>query len=227
MKKGNFLIGYAGTTVFANDIIAQKYDYSKPIREFVEDFSNFFIKYRLAIINRILLESLGLDINVFNSNQQNYPPQLQQTVYSELRGFDLGVEFLICGFHENQPRIYHVSRRGVYNTAHSIGYSAIGIGETHVSNFFIVNQFDINKSLIEAIYFAFQAKKSSEIASGVGGLTDISILKKDNKYAPFSDKDDLLVELNKVYQIHREKQQQIYLKNILPKLETLGMERFK
>ena len=41
--------------MFADDIISYDYDITKSIREFVEDVSEFYIKYRLGIANRILL----------------------------------------------------------------------------------------------------------------------------------------------------------------------------
>jgi len=224
IKSGNYLIGYAGVTVFADDIISHGYDESKPIHEYVKDFSNFYKKYRLAIINRILLESLGLNLEIFNSNPQNFPVQLQQTVYNELQEFDLGVEFIVCGFDNGEPKIYLVSKRGIYTTAHSIGYSAIGIGEKHVTNFFIVHQFNIDKSLKEAIYFAFQAKKSSEIASGVGNLTDICVLKKDNECNFYSKDNCMIDDLNRIYILHSGEQKHIYENKILPELENISME---
>lgn len=220
---GYYLVGYAGTTVFADDIIGHGYDTNKPIDEFVKDVAEFYIRYRLSIAGRIILESQGIDLGDYNSNIANYPPTLQQYVHRELKEFDLGVQLLICGFKDGEPKIYRIGRYGIYQSYHAIGFHAIGIGETHVMNYYIVNQFRFDMPLKEAVYFAFRAKKSAELAAGVGELTDVYIFKHGEKPKLHNEDDPLLKEMNKLCEYHVKRSDSLYSKSILPRIDALPM----
>lgn len=220
---GDYAIGYAGITVFANDIISNKYHTNKPIKELVKEIANYYKEYRLAIFNTVLLESIGLNIKVFNSNPQKFPPFLQERIYGELSNFKLGIELIICGFDQESAKIYEIGEYGLYSTAHAIGYAAIGIGQTHVMNHYIVNGYRFDRSLNEAIYFAFQAKKCAEIASGVGKQTDICIFQKGQSLRFFDDDDDLMKELNDIYNYHVREKNKMYESSILPRIKKINL----
>ncbi|MDO8567609.1 MAG: hypothetical protein Q7R57_02710, partial [Dehalococcoidales bacterium] len=137
-KIGQYLVGYAGTTTFADDILSHEYGNLGTIKEFAEALSGFYIKYGNRIAERVLLESLGIDLQTFNANSQNYPDSVRERVYQELGQEKLNVDFIVCGFDSDQPKIYNVGQYGIYSTAHSVGYTAIGIGETHAAHFYMV-----------------------------------------------------------------------------------------
>jgi hypothetical protein len=223
----DYLIGYAGTTTFADDIVSHKYPKIKNTKEFVEEFSSFYIKYGNRLGSRVLLESVGLDLKTFNENPQKYPQFLQQKVYEKLGNAKLGVSFIICGYDEDQPQIYVIGEYGLFSTAHSIGYTAIGIGEPHVANFYMVNGFKFDTPLKEAIYFAYQAKRSAEIAGGVGECTDIYVLEKHKKPMCYKDGSKFIKDLNGIYEKHRLLTASLYKKEILPELDKLELEEAK
>ncbi|MBM3133503.1 MAG: hypothetical protein FJZ95_10820 [Chloroflexi bacterium] len=135
---GPYLVGYAGTTVFADDIICRGYDTEKPIREFIKALSGYYIEYQLGLANKIVLKSVGLDLEEFNKNRLNYPPQLQQIIHEGIKEVKVGVQLIVCGYDGDEPRIFQIGQDGVYNTVHSVGYAAIGIGQVHVANFYII-----------------------------------------------------------------------------------------
>jgi len=223
----DYLIGYAGTTTFADDIVSHKYPTFKTMKEFIEEFSAFYIKYGNRLSSRVLLESVGLDLKTFNENPQKYPPFLQQKVYEKLGNAKLGVSFIICGFEQDQPQMYQVGEYGLFSTSHSIGYAAIGIGEPHVANFYMVNGFKFDTPLKEAIYFAYQAKRSAEIAGGVGECTDIYVLEKKKKPMCFKDGSKFVKDLNTIYEKHKGLTGTLFKKEILPELNKLELEESK
>ena len=221
---GKYLVGYAGTTTFADDILSHDYGTQNTIRAFVEALSTFYIKYGNRIASRVLLESLGLDLETFNANPQNYPAPMQEMIYNKLGEEKLNVNFIVCGYDQDQPKIYTISQYGIYGTAHSVGYTAIGIGETHATHFYMVNGFKFNTPLKEAIFFAFRAKKSAEIAAGVGKRTDICILEKPKEPAFYRDGTNFVAELNEIYMKYDKKQRKLYEREIVPELAKLPME---
>ena len=105
-KIGNYLVGYAGTTTFADDILSHDYGQPSTIREFIEALSAFYIKYGNRIAERVLLESLGLDLQTFNSNPQLYPDSVRERIYQQMSEEKLNVDFIVCGYDKDQPRIY-------------------------------------------------------------------------------------------------------------------------
>ncbi|MBI2918791.1 MAG: hypothetical protein HYY01_12480 [Chloroflexi bacterium] len=222
---GSYLVGYAGATTFADDIMSHKYHLDgKTMQEFIEEFSAFYVKYGNRIASRVLLESLGLDLATFNKNPGMYPPPVQQRVYDRLGSAKLNVEFIVCGFDENQPKIYVVGEYGVFSTAHSIGHAAIGIGEPHAAHFYMVNGFKFNTPLKEAIYFAYQAKKGAEIAGGVGQCTDIYVLERGTPAVSYHDGSTFIRMLNIIYEKHRQQMRKLYERNTVPQLEKLRLE---
>ncbi len=108
-------------------------------------------------------------------------------------------------------------------SAHSIGYSAIGIGETHASSFYMVNGFKYSTPLREALFFAFGAKKSAEIAAGVGKCTDIWVLEKDREPVFYEDGCEVITKLEKIYQKSQESRKQFYQHRVIPDLNKIGM----
>lgn len=222
---GRYLVGYAGATALADDILSHEYQARESMHEFIKDLSKFYIDYGNGIITRVLLESIGIDLQTFNANPQSFPGSVQEKVYAKLAEEDkLPVQFIVCGYDKDKPRIYLVGDFGIYGTAHSVGYAAIGVGQPHASNFYMVNGFKFNTPLREAIYFAFRAKKSAEMAAGVGKRTDICILRKNEEPLFFRDGCTLVAQLNKVYSAHEKRQGTLYERTILPELNKLQLE---
>jgi hypothetical protein len=221
---GKHLVGYSGTTTFADDILSHDYDTSKSERDFVEGLSAFYIKYGTTIATRVLLEPLGIDLATFNANPQLYPPFIQERIYERLGTSKLNVEFIICGYDKDEPKMYMVGQFGVYTTAHSIGNTAIGIGATHAASFYMANTFRFDTPVKEAIYFAFQAKRSAEIAAGVGQCTDISVLRPNKAPVFYRDGSLFIQKLNDIYEKHRGKQRELYDGQVLPELDGLDLE---
>lgn len=222
----DYLIGYAGTTTFADDIVSHEYHDLKPIKNFVEEFSKFYIKYGNRIVSRILLESVGLDLETFNLNPTRFPAPLQQKVYEKMGAAKLNVSFIICGYDEAlaQPKIFIVGEYGIFSTQHSVGYAAIGIGEPHVANYYMVNGFKFDTPLKEAIYFAYRAKKGAEMAGGVGNCTDIYVLEKGKRAVAYRDGGPFIKQLDSIYESHNGKTKKLYERDILPELNKLALE---
>ncbi len=64
-KIANYLVGYAGPTTFADDILSHDFKQLDSMKKFIEELSGFRIKYRHRIAERFLLESIGTNLKVF------------------------------------------------------------------------------------------------------------------------------------------------------------------
>ncbi len=225
---GSYLLGYAGTTSYGDDIISHEYKNTQKgtVRDFIDEFSAFYIKYGNKIVSRVLLESVGLTLETFNKNPTAYPVPLQQKVYDGLGKAKLNVSIIVCGYDNEQPKLYVVGEYGVFHSAHSIGYVAIGIGEPHAANFYMVNGYTRDTPLKEAVYFAYRAKKSAEIAGGVGQCTDIYILHKGKNAVSYHDGSDVIKQLDAIHEHHKEKTSVLY-KEMVPEINKLDLEAKK
>ncbi len=226
---GRFLIGYTGTASVGDDIISHDYEnLNGTTKEFIEEFSAFYVRYGNRIASREILESVGLTPEDFSKSPGAYPPALQQRVYDGMGKPKLNVQFIVCGYDGDQPKMYLVGEHGIFTTAHSIGYAAVGIGEPYASNFYVVNGYRRDMPLKQAIYFAYRAKRSAEIAGGVGKCTDISILEKGRKSAvSYRDGSPFITELNRIYDRHQAKINILFEREVVPevdKLETGGRQ---
>jgi len=78
-------------------------------------------------------------------------------------------------------------------------------------------------SVEEAIYFAFQAKKSAEMAAGVGQSTDICVYRKNSEAVFYREEEQLIRDLNRIYKNHKDKQTRLHDEEVLPKLRELNL----
>ena len=121
---------------------------------------------------------------------------------------------------EKGPHIYRIENPAMKNCFDAIGYHAIGSGEIHAVSTFIVNNYEVKKtSLQRGLALAFEAKKRSERAVGVGEQTDLYIVTKDNTtHLP----DDAIKELTEIYRkrIDEEKKVLSEVEDMIGKLDV-------
>jgi hypothetical protein len=89
------------------------------------------------------------------------------------------VEALVVGSHEDAAHIYAVDSQGVVNCFDDVGFAAIGIGAWHAKSRLMQAGYTNRAIFAPALAATFAAKKSAEIAPGVGLATDINIVFKD------------------------------------------------
>jgi hypothetical protein len=84
-KIANYLVGYAGPTTFADDILSHGFKNTDKIKEFIEELSGFRVTYRNRIAERFLLESIGTNLTTFLENPQYYPESLRESIFEQLQ----------------------------------------------------------------------------------------------------------------------------------------------
>lgn len=188
----------AGNGILGNEIIkkvlAQR-DSISTIEECATKTQEAFIAQRLALAEQQVLFTRGMTLRDFNANQTNLQSNIAAMIDQQLQGFGLDVIMLVAGIDpDGMARIYEVSNPGI--TAEMPGdFAAEGSGGTHATNSLLAREYKKEIEEKKAAYLVYEAKARSEVAPGVGIMTDMIII--GEKIHEVSD--DSLKHLRDVY----------------------------
>lgn len=172
------------------------------VKEVADSTLARYIELRTRQMEERYLRPIGFtNIADFIQRQQQLNPQIAAQLHTFLAQdpqniFD--VELIIAGLDNTGVHVYLLAKPGTLIQMDTQGFSAIGIGGIHAFNSLLANNYSAKLSLKEALYFTYQAKKRSEVAPGVGALTDITILTENDKIYELTD--DEISKLNKVHE---------------------------
>ncbi len=163
----------AGAAVFAGEIMDitksqignQKLSSVKSVAEMV---CNTYIEYRKSRIVKNELQTRGLDLSSYYTNQKVLLPGIVQAIDKVFRTLNLGVEFIIAGKDSSGCHIYTTSHPGELFCLDSIGYASIGIGAPHVVYHMIEHKYRKSSSKDIVVKLVDDAKIRSQVAPGVG-----------------------------------------------------------
>jgi 20S proteasome alpha/beta subunit len=136
------------------------------------------IKHRQA--EDLFLAPLGLNTDTFFAQQKEMSEPFVSTLTSQMqnyRGDD--VEALVVGSDNDIAQIYAVESNGVVNCFDDVGFAAIGIGAWHAKSRLMQFGYTNMARFAPALAAVLAAKKSAEIAPGIGSNTDIHLIFKD------------------------------------------------
>ena len=119
------------------------------------------------------LEPRGLDLESYYQMQNQLNPTVSQVVDQALVGYNLQVEMLVVGPNGGRFSIYTIVNPGMIIENDAIGHTAIGSGAPHALSSLIEQTYDPSMTSEQVIEFVTNAKQRSEVAPGVGKLTDI------------------------------------------------------
>jgi 20S proteasome alpha/beta subunit len=135
------------------------------------------IKLRAA--ENDVLAPLGLNTDTFIAQQRDMSPALVETLAMRLQGYSGEyIEALIVGIDVGSDlgSIYHVDNRGTVSCFNDIGFASIGAGAWHAKSRLMQFGYEKNTPFVTALGMTYAAKKSAEVAPGVGKTTDIKII---------------------------------------------------
>lgn len=144
--------------------------------------------YLAVHLNRaesVILRPRGLTWDDFKRRAHEIPLQAYLGVDQLLFNFGIGAaEFLVAGTDSAGADLYRVHYGGVAGGSWlewcwKLGYRAIGSGSPHASVFLALEKQHRRMSVAETLYNVYCAKKSAELAPGVGKATDVAIIGKD------------------------------------------------
>jgi 20S proteasome alpha/beta subunit len=105
------------------------------------------------------------------------PGSIALDLYNKTLNYDFGSILIVAGIDQDGPHV-HLVDDGADVSHTEIGYSAIGTGGVLACVALARRAHRKSASLPEAIYNVYEAKKTAEMAKGVGITTDISVIRR-------------------------------------------------
>ncbi|MEQ8326476.1 hypothetical protein [Parvibaculum sp.] len=181
-------IMFSGDSSFHSEVLKNVHnDVKRRVKEdpekwlFVKDIAEMYVRYRNAEKFRraeaAILEPLGLDRDSFFVRQHELGEGLAATIARDLIQFDVpDVSVIVAGVDDRSgspmPHIYTIYGSDV-RCDDSIAFAAIGSGARHAESQFMLARHAWNSEIPETLLLLYAAKKSAEIAPGVGSETDL------------------------------------------------------
>jgi hypothetical protein len=187
-------------TVHEPDLVRDAKDRARG-RDRIRDISDAFVQEYLELRHKrvedeVLRVRAGIrSFDEFHRKQQHLHESVVFDLNERIREHDLGLQLILIGF-DDRAHIFHVFNPGEARSFDSLGYCTIGMGDRHADNVFAWYRYSSSTPRPEALYIAFEAKKKSEMAGGVGSTTDALII--DEKGIELVE-DETLQELLEIY----------------------------
>jgi len=154
-----------------------------------------------------ILSTYGLNLNGFYQGNMGINPQLLAIIIQRMQQYNYNLWIMLAGVDETGAHIYRLENPSVKHCFDSIGYHAIGSGEIHAVTTFITNNYEVkNTTLRRGLALAYEAKKRSERAVGVGEQTDMYVVSKGKTWHLPTE---AIEELDKIYRKKVENERKI------------------
>jgi 20S proteasome alpha/beta subunit len=172
---------------------------SPAVSEIVGCLTKSYKQMRLDRIKTMILEKRGIEnLETFYTNQRQMVPDVAMAIQGEIDTYDSGLDLLVAGKDSKGAHIHQIINPGISIPFDAIGYQAIGSGLPHAMTTFIANNYHSSMPLEKALLIAYEAKKVSEKAPGVGSqITNISII-NDKGHSDMTD--EQVARLESIYQ---------------------------
>jgi len=167
----------AGVAVFASEIMdiakSQIGNQKTPsVKNVAEIVCNTYIEYRKSRIVKNELQTRGLDLNSYYTNQKILLPAIVLAIDKRFTTVKLGVEFIVAGKDRSGCHIYTIGHPGELFCLDSIGYASIGIGAPHVVYHMIEYKYRKSSTKDIVVKLVDDAKIRSQVAPGVGAKSE-------------------------------------------------------
>lgn len=125
----------------------------------------------------IYLAPIGLNTDTFLAQQREYSDGFIERITQQMQNYvGPDVESLVVAADGNNAQIIHVDPRGMTSNMNDLGFAAIGIGSWHARSKLMQSGYVNTAGFSKAITETFAAKRSAEIAPGVGKFTDAFVV---------------------------------------------------
>jgi hypothetical protein len=201
---------------------------SPTIHQAAEILRDVYMSNHLERAERVILHPRGYTLKEFKERgAQQILSQIYLNIDNLLFNFGIGaVEFLIAGIDNTGAHIFRVHYSGVaggnwLEWCDKLGYRAIGSGLSHASISLSIEGQHQGLGIPDTLYNVYSAKKSAELAPGVGRETDLAIITADGlelvSHEILKKLEHLRVECKKAHKIEQAKLESLYEPRTKPK----------
>jgi hypothetical protein len=177
-------IGIAGTATNATDVIGtvrRKKLSSFPSYDVRAAVEQGYREARLARAEALHLANRGWTLKEFNAvGAARMSAGTYAQIDARIAAFDFNTDLIFAGFGEEDlgPSIMSVTNPGVCTDHTVLGFWCIGSGSTAAQVTLFSRSYSWSFTPEQAVYHIYEAKIAAQKASGVGGKTDIHLMRK-------------------------------------------------
>jgi hypothetical protein len=110
---------------------------------------------------------------------------------------NLQTDLLVAGMDDSGAHVFAITHPGQLLPLATTGFGAIGSGGVHAGVRMSLGQHTKAASLVDTLYNVYEAKRASEVAPGVGKLTDLAIIKDGNILFAWAEQIEALEKAHK------------------------------
>jgi 20S proteasome alpha/beta subunit len=148
--------------------------------DLVREFSECAHRQKRTLVENYVQSQVAISYDyLLEKGRSRFPERHFDELMSGVRAIDLGCEVILSGFVGKDPRLFTITREGSVYREES--FAATGSGGTVAGASLYRRRYRGHLPIAEAAYYIYEAKKLSEVASGVGQNTDMLVLKKSEK----------------------------------------------
>jgi hypothetical protein len=185
---GPCVVMASGDSLLAVEVIEKTQDKilplaDKTVRNIAETLKNVYMATHLERAESVILRPRGLTLIEYQQNgAQRLPLQIYLNIDQQFWTFGLAVvEFLVAGVDATGAHIFRIHYDGIAGGSwlewcDRLGFRAIGSGAMHSSILLSLEEHTRQATIDQAIYNVYAAKKSAEVAPGVGPSTDVAVV---------------------------------------------------
>jgi len=178
----------SGSSAYATevlDIVRQRFSGKEPLT--IQDIANtvkesYTLVRNAKVYEQSILPILGQDFLEELKLKHTIPQYLekQTDAYNRILAisgqFNLGLDLLIAGIDKTGAHIFDVTNPGTIFVLNKLGYAAVGSGGIHATISLSLCAQTSHRGLTDTLHSVYTAKRVSEVAPGVGRITDVAIL---------------------------------------------------
>jgi hypothetical protein len=147
----------------------------------------------------------------YHQKQSSLHEGVLMELNARIAEFSLGLTLLLAGY-DGFGHVIVIEDPGIWTSWDMVAHAYAGMGNRHVEGVFAWYRYTQAFRLNEALWVAFEAKKRSEAAGGVGKMTDAFVI---NREGLFQLSAATIAELETIYEAREDGGRRIFDKRVI------------
>jgi len=177
------LLVFSGNTADGEEIVTGTRpkltdDVKQSVSRIAEAVKESYTAHKMRRIeDTILRPFLGANFQQFQQLVAQSPmSQTLQQILGLISQHNLQTDVLVVGLDVSGAHVFAITHPGQLLPMATTGFSAIGSGGLHAGVRMSLGQHTKDATLMDTVYNVYEAKRASEVAPGVGKLTDLAVV---------------------------------------------------
>lgn len=178
------LLVFSGSTGDGEEIVSGAIPFitaaQQSVGQIAEAVKESYVRHKQRRAEETILKPwLGADFKQFQTLiAQSSSSQILQQVLMMISQHNLNTDLLVAGVDDSGAQVFIVTHPGMLFPLATTGFGTIGSGGVHAGVRMSLGQHTKAASLVDTLYNVYEAKRASEVAPGVGKLSDLAIIKE-------------------------------------------------